>query len=144
MALGCPVFAQPQLHVSVAAVAPDTWLSCSDDCKLAWVRKWVSECTRKAPKVSSKPVLVQHTNQVTIPHFSTSTCNSGTSTPEKSTGSFAALPAQKRVGSILACSWLRTCVMPCGRRGRCWSAQSFPMGLPAGEDMPTPSSASVH
>eukprot|EP00983_Pelagomonas_calceolata_P047692 1140754-Pelagomonas_calceolata.AAC.7 len=31
-----------ELDVSAAAVAPDAWLSCSDECKLAWTRQWLA------------------------------------------------------------------------------------------------------
>lgn len=43
--LGWPMPATAQLDMSVTALAPDAWLSCSDDCKMAWAREWVRECT---------------------------------------------------------------------------------------------------
>uniref|UniRef100_A0A7S3R471 Uncharacterized protein n=1 Tax=Dunaliella tertiolecta TaxID=3047 RepID=A0A7S3R471_DUNTE len=46
-----------ELDVSAAAVAPDAWLSCSDECKLAWTRQWLAAHMRDALRIQ-RPLLI--------------------------------------------------------------------------------------
>jgi hypothetical protein len=51
-----------QLDVSVTAVAPDAWLSCSDDCKLAWMHDWVIRASYTLTTLST--ALLEHSSDL--------------------------------------------------------------------------------
>ncbi|WIA14869.1 hypothetical protein OEZ85_001587 [Tetradesmus obliquus] len=47
----------PELDIATAAVFPDKWLACSNDCKLDWTRGWVRSHLRDALRLQ-KPLLL--------------------------------------------------------------------------------------
>ncbi|KAF6262270.1 glycoside hydrolase superfamily [Scenedesmus sp. NREL 46B-D3] len=47
----------PELDIATAAVFPDKWLACSDECKLEWARAWVKAHLREALRLQ-KPLLL--------------------------------------------------------------------------------------